>query len=372
MGEPRLPGRNENKPTAFRTKLDSLLSTDELRDSVAQLVEFVFPKGGEETVPQGLAGRGRNYWARFQSVPTLGAQERDQDVLDALRDFTESGGQQLVGYLVEGNDVGPFEIFASRLDGADLLTLLAQLTNALLSLQVPLDEEGNPRGLLSIWRLALKLPHDRRFDAGAAHAKLIELTSRCLPKHLFLAEQIVHWFGANDEPKYQLLPTAVADAVTRDFHEQLHSNLGAAAATREGQANMLAGLRSGREVTLLQAVWGVPAIRNGQYLRQWPFAGWESVRDSLLAAAEVAPEVMLGPIAWFVAVQDRSSHDGLDRVVFQQDVAERLFGAERLLAVYAKCEVREFRSPQTRDVYACVKLAATDQNVRQGQPYIPR
>lgn len=133
---------------------------------------------------------------------------------------------------------------------------------------------------------------------------------------------------------------------------------------------MLVALRGGREVTLLQAVWGVPAIRSGQHRRDLPFSGWESVRDSLLAAAEIAPDIVLGPLAWFVAAQDRGAHDGHDRVVFQQEVAERLFGAERLLDVYKKSDLREFRSPQTRHVYECVKLAATDESVRRGQPYI--
>lgn len=38
MGEPRMPGGEENKPTPFRTKLEKALAEDELRDSLVQLI----------------------------------------------------------------------------------------------------------------------------------------------------------------------------------------------------------------------------------------------------------------------------------------------------------------------------------------------
>jgi hypothetical protein len=305
-------------------------------------------------------------------VPTIPVEERDQELLTAVRDFGDDGALRLARYLSAGNDVAPFEAFATALGGAELLTLLSRLTTVLLEMNVPVDDDGHPRGLIAIWRVARKIRPARRFDVQEATKLLEELTGKCLPEHLYLAEQLVHWFGASDEPEYQILPKEEANALTAMFHNQLRVNFGSAARTPSGQAKLLTALRSGREVTLLQAAWGVPAIRDGRYLTAQPFAGWEDVRDSLLAAAAVAPEDVLGPLAWFVAVHERGSHDGQDRVVFRQDVAERLFGTERLLNVYAISDVREFRSTQTRDVYECVKLAATDADVRKGQPYVIR
>lgn len=182
----------------------------------------------------------------------------------------------------------------------------------------------------------------------------------------------MYWFGFTDQPEYAVLPKVDAEVLVAEFKDQLRVNFGQSPSNPEGPARLVTALRDGAETTLLQAVWGISAIRSGHHLRAMPFDGWGSIRDSLLTAAQWAPEVVLGPLAWFVTILDRDSDDGLDRVVFHQDVAERLFGTERLLDIYAGSDLCAFRSAQTRHVYACVKLAATDEGTRKGQPYIIR
>jgi hypothetical protein len=121
---------------------------------------------------------------------------------------------------------------------------------------------------------------------------------------------------------------------------------------------------------LFHAVWGVPRIRNEEYLRGMPFNGWELFRETLLAAADIAPDVMLGPMSWLVTKHLGPGYsDSKDRASFVEATAERLFGADQLLGVFGRSDVSAFRSRQTELVYRCVKQAVTDPRVRGGAPY---
>ena len=74
-------------------------------------------------------------------------------------------------------------------------------------------------------------------------------------------------------------------------------------------------------------------------------------------------------MAWFVVEYVDDGHDTKTRVCFRAEAAERLFGAERLLALFSTSTLTEFKNERTRGLYACIKRAAIDEHIRQGEPY---
>ena len=376
MGEPSMPGAEEDeqaRESLFQSKLAKLLENHPNAKDLLQLVKFVFPKDRDAAPPQGMRSGARNYWMRFQAIPEIGAIESDRMLFDLLSKFhrKDEDGEGLARHLADGSDETAILVFAEDLKARQLRLLLTFLVKQLMLQHSMLrDDEGRPAGIMVVWNLFQTLRKRGQHEGKALATIVPELTSGCLPENMFLAEQLVRWFGEHDGGEYDLVSFDDSERVMAAFHRQLIEHFGASQSNPDAAEKLVGALRGAPEVMLGHAVWGIPKIRKDAHLSDAPFDGWESLRDTILTAADRAPHVVLGPIAWMVAKYlGPVSRDSKNRASFKHDAADRLFGATRLLDIFETADVSAFASDQTETVYRCVKRAATDSRVREGSPY---
>jgi hypothetical protein len=374
MGEPSLEETKEKRPpTAFQVRLNALLEKDGDSRHVRQLIEFVFPKDQGAAPLQGMRSRARNYWQRFQAVPLLNDAERDQRLLSILTAFQADAqdAERLARYaIVCVDDMALYE-FGGRLQRQQLEALLSAVVDALLNERLlPLDDEGHPSGLLTVWRLMVARRERKTKGETELTSLVISLVGRSLPVQLFLAHELAYWFGEHEGKRNDLVSRNDADKVRAAFEEQLLLHFGASATNPNAPQKLITALRGSRETLLKQVVWGLPRIRSDAHLQGLPFERWEAMRKTIVEAAALAPDVILGPIAWMVTKDlGPGAMDAKHRASFQQSVAERLFGLETLFGLFEQSEITSFRIPQTATAYECVKRSASDPRVRDGAPF---
>jgi hypothetical protein len=378
MGEPSMKELREEKeakkkPTAFNVRLNALLSKDVDSKHVRRLIEFVFPKEHDAAPLQGMRNRARNYWQRFLAVPTLKDVESDQELISILTAFQsgDEGAERLAHYVIASPDDTALHEFCGRLQQQELEELLSAAVDALLKMEsMTSDDDGHPSGLLSIWRLMIAMRERNQMVETKIAILVPSLVQKCLPEQLFLAHELVHWFGEHEEKRNSLVSNSDSERVRAEFEGQLLLHFGSSAANPDAAHKLITALRGSRETLLHQALWGLPRIRSDAHSQGIPFERWDTVRQTILDAAAVAPEVMLGPIAWMVAKDlGPSTRDSKDRASFQRDVAERLFGLDILLKLFEQSALTSFHLAKTTTVYECVKRAASDPQVRNGLPY---
>lgn len=332
----------EGKPdkTVFSSELEGLLSENASslrRSAVIKLVEFVFPSwrsgraSSGATRLQGIASSHTDYWTRYIRVERPATLEADQRLLEAVLSSRVDFDASLVATLVSGARDEVLEAFIEALLPADrLVPLLAAVVEA--------EKAGSPRdwkngadsfGVISVWRMMLR----HRLAKEQLLQRLPGLIRSCLPRHLPLAQCLVHYFITPSGQVPSLFESQEAADLRAEFVDAVLE------AYRSAPQDLADALRDAADYLLLWVVFGLDRVRSNAYREGVPFPRWQEFSPTLLAAARLSPEVVIPQVVRLLV--DRETYidhekDGpflQARFVYREGSAEMLFGREELQEV---------------------------------------
>jgi len=326
----RLEDNDQKKARlAWDAALEKLETDERTRRAIEVLVSFVFnPKRGEYN-PQGMTNHSHaDYWERFLSMPRLALSEKDQPVLSTM--LGEDDASLLS--LLEDDRALMVEDFRPLLNPGRILRLLAPLVVRRSQEEADAWADGDPPGLIPLWRMWNRCPERSEVDALQEVKRSIEIA---VPKNLGLAAKI--------EQHFVLASASVPDLLGKGRPEAKSYLRQLLVSTYSGHPETLAqSLRGARPQTLLWLCWGIDRVRSRD-LSGLPFDGWNKFSGILLDAARTNPKVMLPQLAVLVT-RGTSEREG-NRYDFEEDLTTRLFGDTALI-------LRLFENASTSDLPA--------------------
>lgn len=334
---------------SFEEALGALVLRGERASAVGEVVKSVFSRG-THAKPQGVAIR--RYWLRFLSEPDLSRTERDQPVLRTLQGDDDGA----VLDLLETEQSQQVENFARQLTGERLLRLLVPLVERRRSEDPstwfdPADwPTGQPPGMIPLWRM---IGDRRATDAPSANAICDELIRAFEAgiSNLHLIHELEYYFASPEEGDGRLYVGGLDEG--RRLAARARDALWELLVTEfSGKPDALAtALQNSPPWTLARVVWGSLRIHR-KVLSGKPFARWDELAPTVLAACAASPATMLPQLAALVTQERGTQHDG--RVtIYEFDVTRtrELFGN-------AKEVLRLFRKPRAVDSNATGMVSA--------------
>lgn len=331
-------GDDSKEQTRFSQELDLLLgkdSTGKRKAAVIQLVELVFAgwkfpnanKGKRKL--QGFSAEHTDYWGRYVGTTTVLPEETDQSLLEAVEAWRTDRSQRLVTLLVSGVRHSAVEAFAGKLiDSTVLPDLLRDVVAAEME-RTPADwNHGvDPGSVTAVWRLLFRhgVPEDR------VVAALDELLRRCLPRHLVLANSLLHLFVVKDPSVRPIVEDAGARKALRATFEDRFLESYA-----DDPAALAESLRGATGGVLLWSLWGLDRVRAKAHLREIPFPRWTALRSAILEAAKLEPAVVMPHLLNLIVLSESIFPSAGDRPEMRErftylpEVAARLFDLAQL------------------------------------------
>jgi hypothetical protein len=324
---PREEKESREVRAAWDTALMNAVPEERTRKAVQLAVSFVFEPDDDK--PQGLRQHAHtDYWLRYMTRESPRASERDQPVLEAL---TLGDDAQIAGLLAQPGTSGAVEDFSSMLDLARVIRLLDVVVEQAIHVNPAAWQEGNPPGLIPLWRIWLRRVRSRKFSEGDAFDAVKRAYDATMPVNPAMAARIEQYFASVDGT----VPTVIGRENRKPGREHLRRALRVAyVGNPRALADNLAGAAP---PILLWLTWGLDEVRAGQ-LTGVPFEGWTELAPTVLEATELAPQTMLPQLACLVV---RRANEFRSKVTygFDQELATTLFGdSERVLAPFRRAD----------------------------------
>lgn len=302
----------------FSSDLSALKLEPRVEEAVMFVVRTVFDKHNGR--PQGFRNCDHaDYWHRFLVLPEIAAKDRDQRVLRLLIGESDD---DILRLLSDPEFFGAVEDFAVILSAERLQGLFLKYVHAHLDddpSKWPPTGTGTPAppGLIPLWRMIRDRMGDLDLDRLAADVeRALELAA---PKNLALTEEIAHWMLSSSPQLADLFPRQTLERLQARVRELLWT-------TYDGHPKeLVASLRNAFPFTLVWLCWGLERIRAGQ-AQGIPFDEWPRFSKTVIAAMDMAPDVMVPQVAAMVARQTRS-HEGPQEWRLERERCAELFEA---------------------------------------------
>jgi hypothetical protein len=323
--------RDEKESREVRAAWDAALRNTvpdgQTRKAVQIAISLVFEPTDDR--PQGLRQHAHaDYWLRYMTRDTLRASERDQPVLRAL---TRGDDAEIARLLADQDASGAVEDFSSILQLELVIRLLGVVVENANRVSPAAWHEGQPAGLIPLWRIWLRRIRVDKFSQADAFAAVKRAYDVSVPVNPAVAARIEQYFASADST----VPTVIGPENRQAGRKHLRQVLRSAYA---GKARVLAtNLAGAAPPILLWLTWSLDEVRAGQ-LDGPPFDGWDELAPTILEATALEPQTMLPQVACLVV---RRVNEFRSKVTyaFDEGLAKTLFGdSERVLALFRQEE----------------------------------
>jgi hypothetical protein len=329
---------------AFEAELRAITGDDvSSKSAIDTMLGYVFPRWTEPSTeyrPQGISVRWpRDYWRRFLSLARVPPEERDQTILRAIVDWNDRKSTHLSSITCDPRLDRLVEHFGGSITEPRLRDLLEEVvriqageSRARRAIESAGLDTTRPPGITALSGLFRRRLETGELDQAALASSLGRTLEIAVPKRLWLAAVLVEEFVNRYRDGRALIEEGAA--------ERLYSELESQLCQFSGQSDRLVdALRGASLQTLWRISWRWDRIRSKQHLAGVPFKGWKAFADVIIDAARRDPFVMLVQIAWFFVSYEEGadpvSNRTVRKMVFNRDVAERLFGIENLAEIFA-------------------------------------
>ena len=324
------------------------------KEAVQLVMDAVFPawrgKADQDwrfERPQGLAILNEvqpDYWSRYMAAWPLSNEDRDQPVLRSIHSWQGGLDSDLPGRLATSKGYQRVRAFSWLLNDLALIRLLDEVAQ---------DRNGVPQRISFVWGLMTVRNEggirDRTRLAATIEDLLVELLNGPTNQKLATASELVGWFAANSTDRVHLLSAEVAGKLLKAFYAAL------AALSVE---NLGLALDGGPPTDrLLSDLVHRPA--------QAASAGLEDermrLRENLMAAAKVKPEIVLPRIAIACASESMTARDIAKRYSYSPEATAAVFVVDDLRALFM-ASAPSFPDLRTelQAAYECVRCALID------------
>lgn len=255
------------------------------------------PVVGDQQKPQGIANdEPRDYWGRILLERVPEHEERDQDLLVKLRDFTAGEAKPLVADLVAGRHRAALRHFACRFSAAKLAQLLGVVCHAYAENRASVWEGCIPVGVSTVLKAMRRNPE----DPETVFAAMRSLMTQHVHTDVGLAYMLVHRALDKIPEDTCLLPPP---------HDERLAHVAIEAVTTHFMAGnedeFVHGLHGAGHIIVGRMLSDADRVRSqdgavAAPIKESALPRWRQFADFLLGAVPKAPVDVLVPIARFL------------------------------------------------------------------------